>query len=375
MASRRVSPASDEPLPLDLHLRLLRPVRRSSRRRFHCHVALHGCAALLLLNKEKLRWKRRWQRRYLRLLLDVVIGPTSFADLLKFEDVVYLSYRAACAARRLLADGGEHDICLTEAEQIPTGDQLRRLFVFMFIQATVANPPALLDRHSASLAMMPVITSNALKTYSSTIKPSACGRSTIFVSFFAANDRTWVFFDLSKLAEDKQCAQDAEEAPARLSHDQRNAFDELLRAVDLSVVDQMRDDHLQEVGPQHVSFLLAHGGTGNTFVEECLLGSNGVASQGRTHGAFDFRIPLDTSPTTTCPVDRESDLVLMLRTTKLIVWDEAPMAHRFAVEAMDRLLRDLGETEELFVGKPDGTSGGGRRRGVTMGGIWWHPGG
>ncbi|SGY48246.1 BQ5605_C001g00633 [Microbotryum silenes-dioicae] len=29
----------------------------------------------------------------------------------------------------------------------------------------------------------------------------------------------------------------------------------------------------------------------------------------------------------------------MLCTTKLIIWDEAPMAHRFAVEAVDRLLR------------------------------------
>ncbi|SGY80973.1 BQ5605_C009g05426 [Microbotryum silenes-dioicae] len=63
-----------------------------------------------------------------------------------------------------------------------------------------------------------------------------------------------------------------------------------------------------------------------------------------------FRISFDTLPTSMCPVDRESDLPLMLRTTKLIIWDEAPMAHRFAVEAVDRALRDLRETEELFGG-------------------------
>ncbi|SGZ34789.1 BQ5605_C075g12919 [Microbotryum silenes-dioicae] len=81
--------------------------------------------------------------------------------------------------------------------------------------------------------------------------------------------------------------------------------------------------------------------------------SSGVAAlllKGGHTAHSTFRIPLDTLPTSTCPVDRESDLALMLRTTKLIIWDEAPMAHRFAVEAVDRLLRDLREAEEHFGG-------------------------
>ncbi|SGY56663.1 BQ5605_C006g04156 [Microbotryum silenes-dioicae] len=390
----------NEPLPLDT------PPTRSKLTGFFdlCAAAPDGELTTTLLytnvpryyswNKEKLRWKRRVHDRnvigriytvplrsgecfYLRLLLEVVMGPTSFADLLMFEDVVYPSYRAA---RGLLADDGEHHICLREAAQIETGDQLRRLFVFMFIHATVANPPALLDRHFASLsddARYHIKRYEDVPVNDQTIRLWTLNKIRLLL---AANNRTLAFFDLPELTEDEvrlfdrleerlprfdrqQCAQDAEAAHARLNHDQRIAFDECLCAVELDVVDQMRDNNL---GPQHVFFLLAPGGTGKTFVENALLdtvrargdqaiavASSGVAAlllKGGHTAHSTFRIPLDTLPTSTCPVNRESDLALMLRTTKLIIWDEAPMAHRFAVEAVDRLLRDLQETEEHFGG-------------------------
>ncbi|SGY56342.1 BQ5605_C006g04128 [Microbotryum silenes-dioicae] len=390
----------NEPLPLDT------PPTRSKLTGFFdlCAAAPDGELTTTLLytnvpryyswNKETLRWKRRVHDRnvigriytvplrsgecfYLRLLLEVVMGPTSFADLLMFEDVVYPSYRAA---RGLLADDGEHHICLREAAQIETGDQLRRLFVFMFIHATVANPPALLDRHFASLsddARYHIKRYEDVPVNDQTIRLWTLNKIRLLL---AANNRTLAFFDLPELTEDEvrlfdrleerlprfdcqQCAQDAEAAHARLNHDQRIAFDECLCAVELDVVDQMRDNNL---GPQHVFFLLAPGGTGKTFVENALLdtvrargdqaiavASSGVAAlllKGGHTAHSTFRIPLDTLPTSTCPVNRESDLALMLCTTKLIIWDEAPMAHRFAVEAVDRLLRDLQETEEHFGG-------------------------
>ncbi|SCV72262.1 BQ2448_4956 [Microbotryum intermedium] len=65
-----------------------------------------------------------------------------------------------------------------------------------------------------------------------------------------------------------------------------------------------------------------------------------------THSTF--RIPLDASPTSTCPVDMESDLALLLCIAKLIIQDEASMAHRFAVETVDRLPRDLRGNDTVF---------------------------
>ncbi|SGY45423.1 BQ5605_C001g00283 [Microbotryum silenes-dioicae] len=376
----------DEPLPLDT------PPTRSKLTGFFdlCAAAPDGELTATLLytnvpryyswNKEKLRWKRRvrdrnvigriytvslrsGERFYLRLLLEVVMGPTSFSDLLKFEDAVYPSYRAACTARRLLADDGEHHICLGEAAQIKTGDQLRRLFVFMLIHATVANPPALLDRHFASLsddARYHIERYEDVPINDQTIRLWTLNKIRLLL---AANDQTLAFFDLPELTKDEVRLFDRLEERLPRFDRQQCLFDEFLRAVELDVVNQMRDNNL---GPQHVFFLLAPGGTGKTFVENALLdtvrargdqaiavASSGVAAlllKGGHTAHSTFRIPLDTLPTSTCPVDRESDLALMLRTTKLIIWDEAPMAHRFAVEAVDRLLRDLRETEEHFGG-------------------------
>jgi hypothetical protein len=45
-----------------------------------------------------------------------------------------------------------------------------------------------------------------------------------------------------------------------------------------------------------------------------------------------------------------SDLHKVLKQTKLIIWDEAPMQHRYGPEALDRTLQDLFENELLFGG-------------------------
>nr|XP_017227837.1 PREDICTED: ATP-dependent DNA helicase PIF1-like [Daucus carota subsp. sativus] len=43
----------------------------------------------------------------------------------------------------------------------------------------------------------------------------------------------------------------------------------------------------------------------------------------------------------TCGITHGSDLAELLQLTDLIVWDEAPMQHRYAFEAVDRTLRDI----------------------------------
>ena len=41
----------------------------------------------------------------------------------------------------------------------------------------------------------------------------------------------------------------------------------------------------------------------------------------------------------------------MIKETKLIIWDEALMSKKAAIEALDDLLRDLMNSEEVFGGK------------------------
>ncbi|KAF7810154.1 ATP-dependent DNA helicase PIF1-like [Senna tora] len=82
--------------------------------------------------------------------------------------------------------------------------------------------------------------------------------------------------------------------------------------------------------------------------------SSGIASQlipgGRTaHSRFD--IPLNIDGNSTCHIVQGSDLTELMVHTKLIIWDETPMAHRHCFEALDRTLRDIMHSQNAALAK------------------------
>ena len=104
-------------------------------------------------------------------------------------------------------------------------------------------------------------------------------------------------------------------------------------------------------------FIDGSGGTGKTFLYETIIStiramgrivlataSSGVAStllpRGRTAHST-FCIPINVKKGDSCFVDKESDRAKLLRMADVIVWDEAPMAHRHCHEALERTLRDI----------------------------------
>lgn len=65
-----------------------------------------------------------------------------------------------------------------------------------------------------------------------------------------------------------------------------------------------------------------------------------LLSGGRTtHSRFE--IPIDLNDTSTCNIIQNTKLAKLLRNTSLIIWDEAPMDHKFAFEALDRTMKDI----------------------------------
>ncbi|KAG3004445.1 hypothetical protein PC120_g18555 [Phytophthora cactorum] len=65
-----------------------------------------------------------------------------------------------------------------------------------------------------------------------------------------------------------------------------------------------------------------------------------------------FKIPLKLNDTLTCSICKQSHLEGLIQKASLVIWDEAPMAHRHAFEAVDRSLRDLMDIDdEPFGGK------------------------
>ena len=88
------------------------------------------------------------------------------------------------------------------------------------------------------------------------------------------------------------------------------------------------------------------------------MASSGIASlllpRGRTAHSK-FKIPVPTFDDSICNIDQGSELAELLKVTKLIIWDEAPMAHKFCFQALDKSLKDImelgNESSTIFGGK------------------------
>ncbi|KAG5610801.1 hypothetical protein H5410_022082 [Solanum commersonii] len=104
-------------------------------------------------------------------------------------------------------------------------------------------------------------------------------------------------------------------------------------------------------------FLYGFGGTGKTFIWRTLsaairskgdivltVASSGIASLllpgGRTSHSR-FVIPLNINEDSTCNIKQGTPLANLIVKAKLIIWDEAPMMHKYGFEALDKTLRDI----------------------------------
>ncbi|XP_074352254.1 uncharacterized protein LOC141691410 [Apium graveolens] len=54
-----------------------------------------------------------------------------------------------------------------------------------------------------------------------------------------------------------------------------------------------------------------------------------------------FKIPIVIDDCSSCAIGHDSDIASLIKHTNLIIWDEAPMQHRFSFECLDRSLRDI----------------------------------
>ncbi|XP_056697484.1 uncharacterized protein [Spinacia oleracea] len=165
-----------------------------------------------------------------------------------------------------------------------------------------------------------------------------------------------------RLYDTRQLQADWSDRIKRLNKEQLDVYNRVVQAVE------------KDTG--ETFFVYGHGGTGKTFLYCTItaklradrkivlnVASSGIAALllpgGRTtHSRFE--IPIEILENSTCNISRKSQLAELIRHTSLIIWDEAPMDHRFAFEAfeaLDRTLRDImgdkncESSSKLFGGK------------------------
>ena len=321
---------------------------------------------------------------YLRMLLhhDHSMGKTSFEDIKTIEAELCESYQEACRLLGLLQDDKEWDEVLTEGSITKLSPALRELYTTILLFCMPANPKELLEKHYLEWTDDFVneaekkgikLNDSQLKTLVVTDLKQRLQSWDRQLSAFGIKEPTEAELenvnltkrhDISALIREEldfdtsELTNLVDERVTQFTVSQRKVFDTAMEAV-------QKEKHLY-------LYIDARGGTGKTFVLNAILaavrvsepedgrsvalatGTTGNAANllhlGRTFHSR-FKAPLSPNEHSVLAIDAQSKLADLIKKAKIIVIDEAPMMHRYLLEAMDRTLMDIVNDDAPFGGK------------------------
>ncbi|QRV97710.1 ATP-dependent DNA helicase PIF1 [Ceratobasidium sp. AG-Ba] len=314
------------------------------------------------------------QKYFLRLLLTVVKAPTSFEDLRTYNNVTYDTYQECCIARGLHEDDGEWAACLEEAAVIKSGHQLRKLFVVILTFCSPNDPKRLWQNYRHHLC--------------DDLRHKLCSQPWSMVDITDDQVYDHGLYLMQQLVEEAgstmeavqldKCTQNWEQYQERnrlileqiqlrdaVPENATENFEMKLNQQQLQAFNQIYESSVEQEGKSF--FLDGPAGTGKTFLYQALcyrmrneghfvicVASSGIASLllpgGRTSHSR-FKIPLDLHEASVCNITINSDLAKLIRQTKLIIWDEVPMQHKFCAESFNRTCQDIcNKPGQLFGG-------------------------
>ena len=302
------------------------------------------------------------ERYYLRLPLNHIKCATSFDDLKIFNDVKVESFRESARLYGLLDSDNTLEECLQEASIYQMPYTLRRLFATILVYCRPTNPRNLWEKFEVS--MSEDYHRSGFNFVNARLKVLEHIHFVVESMGNNINDYHLVDYDII-LNEDERCIKEINDElgitvsesdlslKLSLTSKQKYAYDRILEKVFMQ---------------QSASFFIdGPGGTGKTYLYKAILAtlrskgmialataSSGVAASvlpgGRTAHSR-FKIPLAIEKNMACSVSKQSGLAKLLQHAKLIIWDEAPMSHRLAIEALDGMLQDINDSKQLFGGK------------------------
>nr|KAJ0226239.1 hypothetical protein LSAT_V11C100049790 [Lactuca sativa] len=262
--------------------------------------------------EEKESRKSHWSNSFVK-------GPTSFDEIRTVNGETYSSFRDTCYALGLLDDDKEYIDAIKEASHSGSDlslgeDEVKNLTLFEIEQILLRN-------------------NSTLKNFTKMPYPDV-------ESLSSSNNRLIIEeldYDIPVMKNE------FDHMFLALTNEQRNIFLNIM-----SVVKENKGG---------VFFVYGYGGTGKTFLWKTIsaaIRSDGnivlnVASSGITSLLLPdgriahsrFILPFELTEDSFCKINLDGDLANLLRKTSLIIWDEAPMIHKHAFEALDRTLKDV----------------------------------
>ncbi|KAK1416261.1 hypothetical protein QVD17_32050 [Tagetes erecta] len=318
---------------------------------------------------------------YLRILLNKVKGPTSFEDILTVNKQKCLTFRDACYKRGLLDDDGEYIEAIVEASHSGTGYFLRSLFVTMLMSESLSRPEFVWENTWKYLSDDILYKQRRLLKYPGlTLTDQQLQNLTLFEieKILVTNSSTLNRFPTMPYPDGESIKSSNNRLISEeLSYDKdelKNEFNRLF----LSLTSEQRGVFNSIMKPVEnntggVFFVYGYGGTGKTYLWKTLsaairckgdivlnVASSGIASLLLTGGRTShsrFVIPINLNEDSLCYIKPGSDVASLIIKAKLIIWDEAPMMHKHAFEALNRSMNDIlkfntdNNNERVFGGK------------------------
>ena len=321
---------------------------------------------------------------FLRMLLhhDHSRGKTSFQDLKMVGGESCETYQEVCRLLGLLQDDKEWDEALTEGSITKLCPALRELYTTILLFSMPSNPRELFENHYLEWAddfkqraekngfslteeqlktLILVDINTRLQSWEKTLMTFGLHQPTpeelddanfdskLDTPTLIREELNFDLEELGKLIDDRL---------SNFTESQRDVFETTMRSV-------------YDENPLAL-FIDARGGTGKTYVLNAILaavriieqakggsialavGTTGKAANllqlGRTFHSR-FKAPLSPQEDSFLSINKQSTLAELIRRAKIIVMDEAPMLHRYQLEALDRSLQDLMDRNTPFGGK------------------------
>ncbi|UYV75380.1 hypothetical protein LAZ67_13000048 [Cordylochernes scorpioides] len=292
---------------------------------------------------------------FLRMLLHTVRGPTSFSSLKCVNGEECRTFREACQNLGLLEDDQHWDNVLSEAASQSFPEQIRELFAILLTTCNPSNPQNLWEKYRESMSEDVLIKARR-------------ANPTLDINFSSDifNEALLLLQNKRLAINDKALSQLGLQSPERCQPTILNR--KLMREKNYNI-EQLRsimDCIKKQQGG--IIFLDAPGGTGKTFLINLLLAevrsknaialaiaSSGIAATliagGCTaHSMLKLPLNIANEQYPTCNISSTSGQAQVLKSCRIIVWDECTMAHKHSLEALDRTLRDLKGNNKLMGG-------------------------
>ncbi|XP_021971962.1 uncharacterized protein LOC110867133 [Helianthus annuus] len=250
---------------------------------------------------------------FLRILLNKVREPRSFEEIRTVNGQLFPTFRDACYAMGLLDDDNEYVEAIKEASFEGHAGYLRALFATLLLSNTLSRPEFVWENTWKYLADDILYRRQKETNISGLVLPEHQVKNLTLLEiekYLVSNGSSLRGFNTMPFPDDdslrdatnrlinEELSHDVDEVQTEfnklhqcLTDEQRAVFDEIMAAV------ASRKGGL--------FFVYGYGGTGKTFLWKTLASA------------------------------------VRCRETQLIIWDEAPMVHKHAFEALDRTMSDV----------------------------------